>query len=219
MSTSQDEGSTFDLDAFGEQKARQSYDARATAPVMWKYKSEALLRASKLILKAAVEADQAQTNQMLAWAQDSSAGQSRAWEATEEEVVQNLDEFNHVVAEMLLGLSFENLLKGLIVQKRPDTYNQETGEFKEKRHDLLDLSNDAGFTVNEEEKQLLTRLTHAVIWIGKYMIPLSYESTPKSTGYLDWAKVKVPRQDCKLPPFQDFFNQCLTLWQRCYDAL
>jgi hypothetical protein len=77
------------------------------------------------------------------------------------------------IYRMLLGLSFENLLKGLLVASREQIITPD-GEFTV--HDmkrLLDALDDTGAlpTLTDEERNLLCELESYVVWLGRYPVP------------------------------------------------
>lgn len=73
---------------------------------------------------------------------------------------------------LLLGLSIENLLKGICVSNYV-AFN-EKNEFKFTTHNLLVLCEKSGIEIAEEEYHLLEVLEQFVIWAGKFPGPLKY---------------------------------------------
>jgi hypothetical protein len=89
-----------------------------------------------------------------------------------------LDELS--VYRLLMGLSFENLFKGiLIAQGMPTT---ESGTLKKAFHThnlarLADAIKDPALAISSSERKLLTELGRFVDWQGRYPIPI------KEPGY------------------------------------
>lgn len=64
---------------------------------------------------------------------------------------------------MLCGLALELILKAIIVQK--------TGKAPE-NHDLNNLAGLAGIKINGKRKELLKFYTAAIVWTGRYPVPV-----------------------------------------------
>jgi len=95
------------------------------------------------------------------------------------------------VAYMLAGFAFENLLKGILISGESPL--DERGRFILKSHNLLELSVEAGYTFNDEDRRLLERAQEFAIWAGRYPIPLNSESIPRvfhAQGE-DWATIRL----------------------------
>lgn len=75
-------------------------------------------------------------------------------------------------ALMLAGYALENILKGILVRDDPDEPFDNRGRFKHKSHDLVELAEGAGVSLDDEEKELLEILTHTTVSGGRYPIPL-----------------------------------------------
>jgi hypothetical protein len=77
-------------------------------------------------------------------------------------------------AQLLMGMSLEVLLKGLIVQKNPDLISSERLPKKLSTHSLEKLFNIVGINLedNEDELNFIRKLSDAVEWVAKYPIPL-----------------------------------------------
>ncbi|MEW6076757.1 MAG: hypothetical protein AB1724_02980 [Thermodesulfobacteriota bacterium] len=86
---------------------------------------------------------------------------------------------------MLLGLSIENLLKGLCVSKF-GAFNK-NNKFKFTTHKLLVLCEKIDLSLSEEEQYLMEVLEQFVIWAGKFPGPLEYTDLipryQKNSGY------------------------------------
>ena len=79
---------------------------------------------------------------------------------------------------MLLGLAFENLLKGLLIAQGVSA--GEDGKLFEsftthKINQLLAKLDTAKFPLNKEERKLLMELEEHVLWGGRYPLPKKYE--------------------------------------------
>ena len=113
-------------------------------------------------------------------------------------------------AEMLLGLSLENLLKGILLRNDPSILTDD-GALKTNSHKLLKLWRQAELELDDDRTALLLMLTKCVEWSGKYFVPLTEKK------YLEDAKISFPRKNTKVAPFEDFFQQALELWNYCHD--
>jgi len=78
----------------------------------------------------------------------------------------------HLVARMLAGMSIENLIKGLILQKQPSKISK--GKFNIQDHNLINLldKNLPEISFTKKERGILEELTKSIKWKGKYPIPL-----------------------------------------------
>jgi len=107
---------------------------------------------------------------------------------------------------MLLGLSFENLLKGIVIAQGKSV--AEGGKLKKefKTHDtqsLLSEINWSKFSLSTQERELLCELKHYVVWQGRYPIPTKKEeyriSFHESTAYRIeqelWTRISEYLQD------------------------
>ncbi len=75
---------------------------------------------------------------------------------------------------LLIGLSFENLIKGILHAQGNKVI--ENGKFTKlfSKHDLKDLANKldpSEINITENEKNILKDLTPYVIWAGRYPLP------------------------------------------------
>lgn len=68
---------------------------------------------------------------------------------------------------MLCGMSLEAILKGIIIEKN---------QTPPKTHDLKRLADLAGVSYDAHEKDLLEILSAAVIWDGRYPVPLAQDA-------------------------------------------
>lgn len=79
--------------------------------------------------------------------------------------------FMHPVFKMLIGLSFENLLKGIIVANRGSAGAPGTVDKDITTHKMGDLLSSSGVPLSPEEVKLLTDLEPYVVWAGRYPFP------------------------------------------------
>ncbi len=81
---------------------------------------------------------------------------------------------------MLIAFAFENLFKASLVQKNSARYKanfRENSKFPKELegHDLLKLARKANFAYEQNEEDLLRRLTRHAIWAGRYPVPVKYQ--------------------------------------------
>lgn len=82
--------------------------------------------------------------------------------------------FMFPVYKLLLGLSFENLLKGIVVAQRGSGSSVGKVEKDLTTHhmeDLLDLADLSSVSISDDEKSLLIDLEQYVVWAGRYPLP------------------------------------------------
>jgi hypothetical protein len=84
---------------------------------------------------------------------------------------------------MLVAYGIENLLKALIVVKKRDELKNgnelQKGQLPKilNSHNLVRLCKLAGFPItNQQQEELLRRLSRGAVWYGRYPIPTSYNS-------------------------------------------
>ena len=83
-------------------------------------------------------------------------------------------------AMMLMGMALEALLKGCLVAKNPSLVKSCEIDNKLKTHDLVRLFQDAGITLNQQERNFCTTLTDYVVWLGRYPIPVESSKVPST---------------------------------------
>ncbi len=92
--------------------------------------------------------------------------------------LQRLD--SHEVGFLLLGLAFENLLKGLCVMHctpLPRELEDIRSELiKLKQHNLKELARKASFKFSAEEGAIFAALTEHILWVGRYPVPLNHRN-------------------------------------------
>lgn len=75
-------------------------------------------------------------------------------------------------ATLLMGLSLESLIKGLLIQNDESLVEDGKLDNKLKTHTLTSLFENAGIEITEQDQiDFLKRLTANVVWISKYAIP------------------------------------------------
>lgn len=75
---------------------------------------------------------------------------------------------------MLMGLSIENVAKGIIMVNHPE-YLTEAGITKIDRHDIRNLMIENGINEFREYDDILSQLEKYVLWMGRYPISKSYD--------------------------------------------
>jgi hypothetical protein len=77
---------------------------------------------------------------------------------------------------LLMGLSFENLIKGIVIAKNPELVSESKGESKLmgelKTHKLSQLAR-RHLDITKKGLDIIERLEEFVIWGGRYPIPAS----------------------------------------------
>jgi hypothetical protein len=79
---------------------------------------------------------------------------------------------NYPPAQLLYAYAIENVLKGLIVFKRPGLIQEDELHGELQTHDLNELAKKAKVTVEQHERRLLEALTYLSISAGRYPIRL-----------------------------------------------
>ena len=116
----------------------------------------------------------------------------------------NSPEGDLYVHELLLGLSFENLLKGIIVAQRGSVGSDGKMDKFFSKHlgvGLVNLIDQTKVPISDSEKKLLIDLGIYVVWLGRYPIP------KKVDGLFD-----------KLHSYEEYKTKLL-LWDRLFNYL
>jgi len=79
-------------------------------------------------------------------------------------------------AEMLLGLAFENMIKGILVARDPTLIKDGIPTGKLITHAVADLAHAEGLLLSDDEYRLLKVLEQYVLWLGRYPMPREKES-------------------------------------------
>jgi len=95
---------------------------------------------------------------------------------------------NYPPAQLLYAYAIENVLKGLMVFKRPDLIQEHELHGELTTHDLNELAKKAKVTVEQQHEQpVLEALTRLSIWAGRYPISRgSSDQTPNPNTWLDY---------------------------------
>src|SRR5262249_60095661 len=95
---------------------------------------------------------------------------------------------NYPPAQLLYAYAIENVLKGLIVFKRPDLIREDKLHGELQTHDLNKLAEKAKVTVDQQhERPVLEALTHLSISAGRYPIALEpSDDTPNPNALLGY---------------------------------
>jgi hypothetical protein len=95
---------------------------------------------------------------------------------------------NYPPAQLLYAYAIENVLKGLIVFKRPGLIQEHELHGELKTHDLNKLAKMAKVTVDQQhERPVLEALTHLSLWAGRYPIARGPSvDTPNPNAWLDY---------------------------------
>jgi hypothetical protein len=94
---------------------------------------------------------------------------------------------NYPPAQLLYAYAIENVLKGLIVLKRPGLIREDELDGELKTHDLKKLAKKAKVTVDQQEGPVLEALTRLSMWAGRYPIaPAPSVDTPNPNVWLDY---------------------------------
>lgn len=109
-------------------------------------------------------------------------------------------------AQLLMGLSLEVALKGLLVERNPTLFDGGKLANELKTHSLEILFQGVGIPLEDTEEELnfIRKLSDAVEWVAKYPVPLSAPQfrTPKHKS-----KQTMIRNDKDFARFE-------ALWQR-----
>jgi hypothetical protein len=95
---------------------------------------------------------------------------------------------NYPPAQLLYAYAIENVLKGLMVFKRPDLIQEHDLHGELTTHDLNELAKKAKVTVEQQHEQpVLEALTRLSIWAGRYPISRGpSDHTPNPNTWLDY---------------------------------
>jgi hypothetical protein len=78
-------------------------------------------------------------------------------------------------ATMLIGLSFELALKGILIEKYKIVPDGIKFPKKYQGHKLNELAQDADLTLTDEEEKAILQLSGSIEWSGRYPIPLKID--------------------------------------------
>ncbi len=77
---------------------------------------------------------------------------------------------NYPPAQLMYAYAIENVLKGLIVSKRPDLIQERELDGELATHNLIRLAEKATFSVHVQERAVLEALSQLSIWAGRYPV-------------------------------------------------
>jgi hypothetical protein len=77
---------------------------------------------------------------------------------------------NYPPAQLMYAYAIENVLKGLIVLKRPDLIKEQKLHGELTTHNLTELAEKAEFTVHAQEQPVLRALSQLSTWAGRYPV-------------------------------------------------
>jgi len=106
---------------------------------------------------------------------------------------------NYPPAQLLYAYAIENVLKGLIVSKRPGLIQQDKLHGELKTHDLIKLAKKAKAAVEQHERPVLKALSELSISAGRYPVALEPSWPPDPNALLGWGSAH--------PIMQAFFER------------
>lgn len=138
------------------------------APFFWWFKADQLLAASEVVLATWEQANND-------WLSDIK-GDGRVRLTEKQQKAHRFIHIHHVYL-FLVGLAFENILKGIIIGRDPSmVLDENLSKFLKGPHTkLLSWFNAAGVHLNENERNLVERLGENVQWAGRYPISTKAE--------------------------------------------
>jgi len=145
-------------------KPFNSFSETASAPFFWWLKASDLYQAAVSIIESYkfASATYFDTLPKLSGRVKLTPEQQKAWPRLR---------FPQVYLFMV-GLAFENLIKGLLISRNPDLVkNGKLSKKISRGHGLSDLLNKAEIQLSEEENIFVNRLSDSVLWAGRYPTP------------------------------------------------
>ncbi len=138
-------------------------DILAKSRYVWLQTAESLFTASQILYR------------------ESDVAFNKLYEYLEKAGSASLDMFpeahTHIVARMLVGMALENLIKGIILQRFPETIFQGVLDKKITNHDLKTLLLKLPeIIISEKETAILDELTQSILWRGRFPLPLRVEN-------------------------------------------
>lgn len=82
---------------------------------------------------------------------------------------------------LLMGYSIENLLKGILLNQKPELFQPSKRMKGFGHHKLTRLCDEVGVELQSDEKKWLMKLTEYIEWQGKYPIPLKRDNDKDRT--------------------------------------
>ncbi len=166
--------------------AKQTFKA-GQQPAAWLRSAGRLRDAAEVILKQELPAE-VSYSQALKIADDEAVAESVRNDTGVGDAEIKAIAPNYPPAQLLYAYAIENVLKGLIVFKRPDLIQEHELHGELKTHDLNKLAKKAKVTVDQQsERPVLEALTHLSKWAGRYPIaPGPSVDTPNPNAWLDY---------------------------------
>jgi hypothetical protein len=166
--------------------AKQLFKA-GQQPASWLRSAGRLRDAAEAILKHELPAERAYSQAFKIADQEASAKSVRNDTGAGDAEIKAIAP-NYPPAQLLYAYAIENVLKGLIVLKRPDLIQEHELHGELQTHDLNKLAERAKVTVDEQHEQpVLEALTHLSIWAGRYPIARGPSvDTPNPNAWLDY---------------------------------
>jgi hypothetical protein len=96
---------------------------------------------------------------------------------------------NYPPAQLLYAYAIENVLKGIVVSKRPDLIEERELNGELASHNLIRLAEKAEFAVHVQERSILEALSQLSIWAGRYPVARTrreFVGTPNADELLDY---------------------------------
>ena len=135
-------------------------------PPLWLHSAERLRDAADVILKHELPAEFPYF-QALKIAEEEAAGNDAG--VAEIKAIAP----NYPPAQLMYAYAIENVLKGLIVSKRPDLIQEGKLDGELVTHNLVKLADKAEFTIHVQERPVLEALSQVSVWAGRYPVALS----------------------------------------------
>jgi hypothetical protein len=166
------------------QEFAKSVFKAAQRPALWLHSAERLRDAAEAILKHELPAE-GPYFQALKIAGEEAAGNDAG--VADIKAVQP----NYPPAQLMYAYAIENVLKGLIVSKRPDLIQEDKLDQGLETHNLITLANKAEFAVHVRERRVLEALSQLSIWAGRYPVALTraeFAGTSSADELLDYGR-------------------------------
>jgi hypothetical protein len=143
----------------------ETYEYVTSLPSVWALYA-LVLHTSAETLRSDVQIARAQQDYALLGGVVADAG----GKAIEHPALLTMRSWTEPVYYMLMGLAFENLLKGMLIAQGKGVWNDD-GRFKHTSHCLQTLARLCGIAIDEEQSVILDRLSKYVIWEARYPLP------------------------------------------------
>jgi hypothetical protein len=161
--------------------AKEMFKA-AQRPALWLHSAERLRDAAEVILTHELPAEKPYF-QALKIASEEAAGNDAG--VAEIKAIAP----NYPPAQLMYAYAIENVLKGLIVSKRPDLVQERELDGELATHNLLKLADKAEFTTHVQERPVLEALSQLSVWAGRYPVARTrreFVGVPNADELLDY---------------------------------